>query len=112
MVRKEKNLSRQLSLLKKLRLENSRLRRIIKVKCPSCPYLPNNLNIGGGGQPISKLGLSIRAHNVLHKAGIKSVEDLLKLNTRHLLSLKGCGIKTYREIACVLKKLGLKDDIF
>ncbi|HUY34109.1 MAG TPA: BREX system serine/threonine kinase PglW [Pirellulales bacterium] len=55
--------------------------------------------------PISEMGLGTRASNVLDRANVLTVEDLLTVPIRRLLGLRGVGHKTRREIAGAVKIL-------
>lgn len=54
---------------------------------------------------IAELGLGTRATNVLDRANVLTVEDLLTMPMRRLLRLRGVGNKTRREIADAVKIL-------
>lgn len=54
---------------------------------------------------IAELGLGTRASNVLDRANLLTVEDLLTVPMRRLLRLRGVGNKTRREIAAAVKIL-------
>lgn len=55
--------------------------------------------------PIAELGLGTRAGNVLDRANVLTVKDLLTVSVQQLLKLRGVGNKTRREIAAVVKTL-------
>jgi serine/threonine protein kinase/predicted XRE-type DNA-binding protein len=55
--------------------------------------------------PIPELGLGTRATNVLDRANVMTVEDLLTFSMRRLLRMRGVGNKTRREITAAVKIL-------
>lgn len=55
--------------------------------------------------PIPELGLGTRATNVLDRANVMTVEDLLAFPIRRLLRMRGVGNKTRREITAAVKFL-------
>ena len=55
--------------------------------------------------PLHELGLGTRAINVLDRANLLTVEDLLTIPMRRLLRLRGVGKKTRREIVAAAKIL-------
>jgi serine/threonine protein kinase len=59
---------------------------------------------------IPELGLGTRAINALDRANILTVEDLLTVPLRHLLSMPGVGNKTRREIAMAVRILRERPD--
>ncbi|WP_338867190.1 DNA-directed RNA polymerase subunit alpha [[Mycoplasma] gypis] len=59
--------------------------------------------------PIEKLDLTIRSLNALHRAGYKTVEDLLKLTEEELSNIKNLGKKSVEDI---LKKIGSWKEIY
>ncbi len=54
---------------------------------------------------VHELGLGTRATNALDRANVLTVEDLLTVQMRRLLRLRGVGNKTRREIAAAVKLL-------
>ena len=58
-------------------------------------------------QPISELELSVRAHNCLEFANIKTVRDLVIKTERELLAYKGFGRVSLLEIKEQLANIGL-----
>lgn len=60
----------------------------------------------GNRTPITKLGLSGRATNALHRGGIEYVEQLIMLTKKDLLRLRNMGEKTAKEIQEKIKVFG------
>ena len=58
-------------------------------------------------QPIFVLGLSVRAHNCLERANIKTVRELVTKTERELLEYKGFGRVSLLEIKEQLANIGL-----
>ncbi len=52
---------------------------------------------------INELGLSVRAVNALTRAGVSTLEDLLKYDEESLFALRNLGVKTVNEILDVKK---------
>lgn len=52
---------------------------------------------------INELGLSVRAVNALTRAGVSTLEDLLKCDEESLFALRNLGVKTVNEILDVKK---------
>lgn len=50
------------------------------------------------GAPITSLGLSVRAQNVLTRLGLETVDDVLNIADTSILHSPNCGIKTLSEI--------------
>lgn len=50
------------------------------------------------GTPLCKLGLSTRAHNVLRRAGIHSIEEACKLSAEQIRSFRNAGAVTALEV--------------
>ena len=48
-------------------------------------------------------GTSVRALNVLHRAGIERPADLLAMNPMDLIKLRGCGRATMRELLEIVR---------
>ncbi|MCE9553877.1 MAG: BREX system serine/threonine kinase PglW [Planctomycetes bacterium] len=67
--------------------------------------LPGLLAEATEDTPISELGLGTRATNVLDRANVLTVEDLLTVPMRRLSRLRGVGNKTRREIMAAVKIL-------
>lgn len=95
-------------LFQKLVLENRKLKKIIESRNPKPPNLRVKKDNKLLSLPVSMLNLSLRAENVLKRAGIKIINDLAKLDQRRLYKLEGCGIKTVRQIENLLGRLGLE----
>ena len=57
------------------------------------------------------LRLSVRSHNCLEKAGIKTIGDLVSKSERELLSIKNFGQTSLKEICKKLNALNLKLDM-
>lgn len=58
---------------------------------------------------IEELNLSSRAYNVLHRAKIDTVGDLLKLNYTKLCNIRSLGLKSIDEIIMCIHNLGYTD---
>jgi len=71
--------------------------------------LQEQLAIATGDTPITELGLDARALQVLDRNNILLVKDLLSVQNAWLISLRGVGSKTKREIADVVKQLRDKE---
>lgn len=56
---------------------------------------------------IDTLGLSVRAYNVLHRCGIRSLKELMEVSPENLARLHNMGMKTYGEIMDVLQRYGV-----
>lgn len=56
--------------------------------------------------PIDGLGLSTRAYNVLYRARIETIEQLVEMDERSLARLRNCGQKTAYEIKSKLAQAG------
>lgn len=54
---------------------------------------------------LDKLDLSIKVNNLLRNAGIITIETLIKYNREDLLSIKGFGVKCFREVRDELDRL-------
>ena len=63
---------------------------------------------------IEEIGLSVRSYNGLHKAEIKTVEDLLKLDEERLYRIRKLGRKSVDEILAKIAELKAlsKEDLF
>lgn len=55
---------------------------------------------------VKELELSTRARNVLENLDCKTVSDIIVLGRRKILTRRGCGEKTIREIQEVLHEMG------
>jgi DNA-directed RNA polymerase subunit alpha len=58
-------------------------------------------------ESIDHLGLSTRAYNCLVNAGVSSVKELVEIKEYECSQIKGCGLKTLKEIKQILCKYGL-----
>ena len=57
--------------------------------------------------PIEEMDLSVRSYNCLKRAGINTVEDLLKKSRGDMLKVKNLGIKSIEEVIAKLESYGL-----
>ena len=57
--------------------------------------------------PIEEMDLSVRAYNCLKRAGINTVEDLIKKSRGDMLKVKNLGIKSIDEVIAKLESYGL-----
>ena len=57
--------------------------------------------------PIEEMDLSVRSYNCLKRAGINTVEDLLKKSRADMLKVKNLGIKSIEEVIAKLESYGL-----
>lgn len=55
--------------------------------------------------PIKDLSMTVRAYNCLKRAGIYTVEDMMKLTEEDLLNIKNLGKIAAREIVRISKAL-------
>ena len=62
----------------------------------------------GLGRAIDELGLSVRAHNGLKNANIKTVWELVQKNERDLLKTRWLGRKSLKEVKEILAGMGLR----
>jgi len=67
-----------------------------------------NINDVQISQPVSVLGLSVRAQNVLKYANIKTIGELANKTHHDLRLLNKCGPITRQEIIAKLKIVGIK----
>lgn len=58
--------------------------------------------------PLTQIGFSTRALNVLERASVINVHDLLRLPARQVYAMPGVGAKTRREIADAIRLLAAK----
>jgi len=58
---------------------------------------------------LSRLQLSVRARKILDKAGVTTIEQLLKTDMREIVKLPNCGVLVVCEIAEQVKKLASGD---
>ena len=56
---------------------------------------------------IEDLDFSVRAYNCLKRAGINTVEDLIKKSRGDMLKVKNLGIKSIDEVIAKLESYGL-----
>ena len=57
--------------------------------------------------PIEDMDLSVRSYNCLKRAGINTVEDLIKKSISDMLKVKNLGIKSIDEVIAKLESYGL-----
>jgi len=57
--------------------------------------------------PIEEMDLSVRSYNCLKRAGINTVEDLLKKSRSDMLKVKNLGIKSIEEVIQKVESYGL-----
>ena len=57
--------------------------------------------------PIEEMDLSVRSYNCLKRAGINTVEDLIKKSRSDMLKVKNLGIKSIDEVIAKLESYGL-----
>lgn len=57
--------------------------------------------------PIEDMDLSVRSYNCLKRAGINTVEDLIKKSRSDMLKVKNLGIKSIDEVIAKLESYGL-----
>jgi DNA-directed RNA polymerase subunit alpha len=57
--------------------------------------------------PVDELELSVRAHNCLKAANIKSLAELVSLNEQDLLKFRNFGRKSLTELAEIVRVHGL-----
>lgn len=62
-------------------------------------------------KPIEELELSVRAHNCLVNAGVKTILDLVNLQEEDVLKIKNFGRKSLNEVKASMKSLGLTYDM-
>lgn len=58
--------------------------------------------------PVEELELSVRAHNCLKAASIKTLAELVKLSENELLKFRNFGKKSFNELAEVVQNYGLE----
>lgn len=71
--------------------------------------LQQQIAIATGDTPIAELGLGARALQVLDRHNILVVKDLLSVQKAWLISLRGVGSKTRREIGDIVEQLREKE---
>lgn len=57
--------------------------------------------------PIEEMDLSVRSYNCLKRAGVNTVEDLIKKSRGDMLKVKNLGIKSIDEVVAKLESYGL-----
>ena len=62
-------------------------------------------------KPIEELELSVRAHNCLINAGVKTILDLVNLQEDDVLKIKNFGRKSLNEVKASMKAFGLTYDM-
>jgi len=62
-------------------------------------------------KPIEELELSVRAHNCLINAGVKTILDLVNLPEDDALRIKNFGRKSLNEVKAAMKAFGLSFDM-
>lgn len=62
-------------------------------------------------KPIEELELSVRAHNCLINAGVKTILDLVNLQEEDVLKIKNFGRKSLNEVKASMKSFGLSYDM-
>lgn len=55
---------------------------------------------------LEEMGLSVRAHNALKRAGLNTAKDISELNYMQILRIRNLGKHTYDEVIEKLKTLG------
>ena len=58
-------------------------------------------------QPVDELDLSVRAHNCLKAANIKTIGDLVRREESEMLKFRNFGRKSLQELVVVLEDRGL-----
>ena len=62
-------------------------------------------------KPIEELELSVRAHNCLINAGVRTILDLVNLQEDDALKIKNFGRKSLNEVKASMKAFGLSFDM-
>ena len=57
---------------------------------------------------IDDMELSVRSHNCLKRAGINTVEDLIKKSKNDMLKVRNLGLKSLEEVIAKIESYGLK----
>ena len=57
--------------------------------------------------PIEEMDLSVRSYNCLKRAGVNTVEDLIKKSKADMLKVKNLGVKSIDEVIQKLESYGL-----
>ena len=71
--------------------------------CNPAVISPGNLNYY-----VSDLRITMRTHNLLARAGYKTVQELMRIPYDDLLTIHGIGISTAKEIAHALREAGFE----
>lgn len=71
--------------------------------CNPAVMSPGNLNYY-----VSDLRITMRTHNLLARAGYKTVQELMRIPYDDLLTIHGIGISTAKEIAHALREAGFE----
>ena len=61
------------------------------------------------GLPLAALGLSVRAYNVLRRAGLTTAERVAVQSPAELRGLRNLGLGCYREVRSALLEHGYPD---
>ena len=56
--------------------------------------------------PLEEMDLSVRAYNVLKRAGLKTAQDIAELDYTQILRIRNIGKHTYDEIVSKMEALG------
>ncbi|MDO5397554.1 MAG: DNA-directed RNA polymerase subunit alpha C-terminal domain-containing protein [bacterium] len=56
---------------------------------------------------LESLGLSVRTYNCLSRAGVKTLEDIVKMNPAELRKIRNLGPQSYNEVAMRIHEKGL-----
>ena len=57
--------------------------------------------------PIEEMDLSVRSYNCLKRAGINTIDDLIKRSKNDMFKVKNLGIKSIDEVIAKLESYGL-----
>jgi len=57
--------------------------------------------------PIEDLDLSVRAFNCLHREHLKTVDDVLNYPLDNILTIRGMGVTSYKDIVICLDRIGV-----
>ena len=60
--------------------------------------------------PLEAMELSVRCYNVLKRAGLKTAQDVAKLDYTQLIRIRNLGRHTYDEIVGKMEALGYNTD--
>nr|WKT08627.1 RNA polymerase alpha subunit [Streptofilum sp. BC4-VF8pt]WKT08726.1 RNA polymerase alpha subunit [Streptofilum sp. ZNP2-VF4pt] len=74
------------------------------VSVPISNHRNSNENLHYKSIPIEELGLSVRAHNCLKKAGIQTVYDLMQYSPEGLLKIKSFGKRSAQQVIQALQQ--------